>query len=211
MPRFDFDKVKNFQLAVDKALADLEILNPVFVARNAMVDYDHESKTYAVPVLGQVYRADLLSKCLHHPDIGNEHVRGSMTVLLLHYLIHARPKMLMNRLISYRELPDGMVFYNAFRNLAIAPIAHTFGEDLEAFGKSASRIAGQKVDHGGIAYQFMMFPRLPVTYILWGGDDEIPAAANVLFDHSAKEQLPTEDLAEVGEVITHHLVHRRIS
>ena len=207
MPRFDFDKVKNFQSAVDKALIDLEILDPVIVAQNAMVDHDHESKIYSVPVLGQVYRVNLLSKCLHHPAIGNDHVRGSMTVLLLHYLIHARPKMLMNRFISYRELPDGMVFYNAFKNLAIDPIAHTFGEDLDAFGESASRIAGRKVDHGEMAYQFMMFPRVPVTYILWGGDDEIPAAANILFDHSAQEQLPTEDLAEVGEVITHHLVH----
>jgi hypothetical protein len=100
-----------------------------------------------------------------------------------------------------------MVFYNAFRSIAINHIAETFGEDLEAFSTQAAKLGGRNVQHGEIAFEFKIFPRVPVTYILWGGDDEIPASANILFDESASEQLHTEDLAEVGEVITHHLIH----
>jgi hypothetical protein len=130
-----------------------------------------------------------------------------MTVLVLHYLINSKSITLRNKLISYRELPNGIVFYNAFRSIAIDPIAKVFGEDLNAFEARSRALSGRKVNHGEAAFEFKIFPRLPITYILWGGDEEIPASANILFDASASEHLHTEDLAEVGEVITHHLIH----
>jgi hypothetical protein len=137
----------------------------------------------------------------------DEHIRGALTVLVLHYLVTSKAKTLRNKLITYRELPDGMVFYNAFRSIAIEPIAQEFGEDLDRFETHADALGGRKVKLGEIAFEFKIFPRVPVTYLLWGGDEEIPASANILFDESASEQLHTEDLAEVGEVITHHLIH----
>ncbi len=201
-------KLKNFQTAIEKATEELLKLDPEQVALNARVEYDPESDSYIVPVLGKGYRLERGARNIHHPPHEDDHILGSMTVLLLHYLIGAKPKMLRNKLISYRELPNGMVFYNAFKNLAIDPIAHNFGNDIKGFEERGLKLGGQRANYGEISFEFSIFPRVPVTYILWTGDDEIPASANILFDLSALEHLHTEDLAEVGEVITHQLVHR---
>ena len=177
------------------------------VGENAMAQFDPESNLYTVPVLDREYIIELTGKNIQHPKTMNEHIHGAMTVLVLHYLITSKPTTLRNKLISYRELPNGMVFYSAFRSIAINPIAQEFGNNLNRFEERANVLGGRKVKLGELAFEFKIFPRVPVTYVLWGGDEEIPASANILFDESAQEQLHTEDLAEVGEVITHQLIH----
>ena len=207
MPIFEFNKPETFQPAIDKAWAELIELKPSQVVENALVEFDESTNVYTIIVLGKKYKIDLNTKKIIHPDIFNEHIHGALTVLVLHYLINSQPYSLRNKLISYRELPGGMVFYNAFRSIAINPIAQTFGEDLGAFETKAQALAGQRVEHGESAFEFKIFPRVLVTYILWAGDEEVPASANILFDESAQKHLHTEDLAEVGEVITHQLIH----
>lgn len=207
MPIFEFNKPETFQPAIDKAWEDLLALKPEQIIENANVTFEETSKIFTVPVLGKDYRVDLIVRKIMHPGgEADEHISGAITVLVLHYLINAKQTTLKNKLISYRELPNGMVFYNAFRSIAIEPVAQKFGNDLEAFAKHSETIGGIKVNHGEIAFEFKIFPRVPVIYILWAGDEEIPASANILFDASAPEHLHTEDLAEVGEVITHYLV-----
>ncbi len=206
MAIFEFNKPETFQPAIDKGWYELLQLDPEKVQEHANVEFDPAARTYTIPVLGKEYKAVLDHKTIHHPDRTDEHIRGALTVLVLHYLINSKQMSLRNKLISYRELPNGMVFYNAFRNIAINPVAQKFGSDLEGFEKRALELGGHKTTLGELSFEFKIFPRVPVTYILWAGDDEIPAAANILFDISAQEHMHTEDLAEVGEVITHHLV-----
>lgn len=201
------DDLKSFNAAICVGLDELSNLDPAVTAENAMVKYDKEEGTYHVMVLGEKFTLDPVKRLLYYPYKMSGHVMGSMAVLILHYLVNARPGQFRNRLISYRELPNGMVFYGAFRNIAIEPIANTFGDDLEKFEKYSIALSGRKVAHGEVGYEFLFFPRVAVTYVMWSGDEEIPASANILFDASASEQLHTEDLAEIGEVITHLLVH----
>ncbi|MCL6560367.1 MAG: DUF3786 domain-containing protein, partial [Firmicutes bacterium] len=42
------------------------------------------------------------------------------------------------------------------------------------------------------------FPLVPVTYVLWLGDDEFPASGTVLFDSTASTHLATEDYAFIA-------------
>jgi len=208
MPIFEFNKPETFQPAIDKAWEDLSKIDPSIVMESANVELDENTGKFTIPVLGKEYVVILETKSIQPPgEEPDEHIFGAMTVLLLHYLINAKSRTLRNKLISYRELPDGNVFYNAFRSIAIEPIAQEFGEDLDRFAARAASLEGKKVSLGEIAFEFKIFPRVPVTYILWGGDEEIAASANILFDESASEHLHTEDLAEVGEVITHQLIH----
>lgn len=206
MAIFEFNKPETFQPAIDKAWEELLKLDPNKVTENAKASFDPEQRIYSFPVLGNLYKISLETKHINHPEQIDEHIRGAMTVLVLHYLINSKPAPLSNKLISYRELPDGMVFYNAFRSIAIEPIAQKYGYDLAAFEKRALEMGGRKVKHGESAFEFLFFPRVPVTYILWLGDDEIPGSANILFDSNVSEHLHTEDMAEIGEVITHYLV-----
>ena len=201
------DELKSFNAAICVGLENLSSLDPSIVAENAMAEYNKDHGTFSVSVLGKKFTLDPQKRILYYPYEMDDHVMGSMAVLILHYLANSRPGPFRNRLISYRELPNGMVFYGAFRNIAIEPIAQTFGDDISAFEKRAVALGGRKVDHGEMGFEFQFFPRLAVTIVMWAGDDEIPGSANILYDASAPDQMHTEDLAEIGEVITHLLVH----
>ena len=115
MAIFEFNKPETFQPAIDKAWDDLVVVNPEEVVVKATVQFEFEKKIYKVPVLGQEYIVELENNRIQHPEGMDEHIRGALTVLVLHYLVSSKAKTLRNKLISYRELPNGMVFYNAFR------------------------------------------------------------------------------------------------
>ena len=54
----------------------------------------------------------------------------------------------------------------------------------------------------------MTLKGVPLTVIFWGAE-EYPASANILYDHSASNYLPTEDLAVLGEITTSRLIEAK--
>ena len=56
------------------------------------------------------------------------------------------------------------------------------------------------------AFVFWLFPRLPILLQLWEGDDEFPPEVRLLYDTSASNYLPTEDLAVIARYFSARLV-----
>lgn len=116
-------------------------------------------------------------------------------ILILHYLTNAGGSPILNRSISFKELPGGSIYIEPFTNRCIRPLIQIFGNDLASFQKSAEKLGGLKGKHGDLSYCFYPLPRIPVTLVLWAADEEFPANANILFDESAADYLHTEDYA----------------
>ena len=53
---------------------------------------------------------------------------------------------------------------------------------------------------------FGLCPRVPVTLVVWAGDDEFEPTAKILFDHSIPHYLTTEDIAWVSGMIVYRLM-----
>lgn len=117
------------------------------------------------------------------------------TILVLHYLVHAGGNPLVNRQISFKELPGGSIYIEPFTNRCIRPLIYHFGNNLEQFDRASNKCGGSKEKFGDISYCFQVLPNVSVTLVLWEGDDEFPANANILFDETAGDYLPTEDYA----------------
>lgn len=49
---------------------------------------------------------------------------------------------------------------------------------------------GKKLGQGDLAFQVWPLPRVPVTLMLWQGDEEVPDGGTLLFDRSATHYLP---------------------
>ncbi|MDQ7794841.1 MAG: DUF3786 domain-containing protein [bacterium] len=124
---------------------------------------------------------------------------GEVTrLLVLHYLITTRGAEPRGRWISFREVPGGDVYLPAFNRRSVAWLVRRFGEDPAGLVEAGVRLGGQPAGIGDAAITLHAFPLVPVTLVLWRGDDEIPTAGNVLFDETAPLHLPTEDLAVVA-------------
>lgn len=120
-------------------------------------------------------------------------------IIILHYLIAAKEIPLSGKLIDFRDVPSGNMYYSVFEARVCQPFLKFFGKNPSLFIKAAEAVQGEKVDFGDIAFKFAALPRIPINFILYKGDEEFPPACKVLFDSSIFDYLPTEDIAIVCE------------
>lgn len=127
-----------------------------------------------------------------------------LATLLTHYST-AQPAPSSGNLVKFKDLPGGYAYEHAFDKRAIKPIAEFFGENPQRITKASELLGGTQLNHGDVSFQITALKGIPLTYILWKAE-EFPASANILYDQSASNYLPTEDLAVLGEITTGRLI-----
>jgi hypothetical protein len=132
-------------------------------------------------------------------------------LLILHYLERARGTKLTHKVIAYQELKEGSVYFPSFLQRTVNPLVEHFGQQPAKLISSASALGGVKVDFGDAAVVIPAFSRVPLTYIVWKGDDEFQSNATVLFDSAICDYLSTEDVIVLCQTVTWKLVRSSCS
>jgi hypothetical protein len=127
-------------------------------------------------------------------------------ILILHYLTLAKGVPIANKLIAFKELPEGANYFPTFAKRSIEPLIKYFGQQLHRLIDAAERLGGRKVDYGDAAVTINAFSRVPVTLVLWQGDEEFPPRGNILFDATVSDYLSTYDITVLCENIIWKLV-----
>lgn len=194
----------NLDVTYDYAINKLARKEPSEIARNSEVNYDEATKTFIVPYLGDQYIVSYPDGTVSLKDKASE-VDIKVKILILHYLITANGAPVQNRWISFKELPDGAIYIDPFTRRTINPMVKTFADKQDLFFELAQTMGARKETLGDTSLTINVFPRIPITYILYGGDEEFPASGNVLFDGSASNYLPTEDYAIAASLVVYKL------
>lgn len=129
-----------------------------------------------------------------------------LAVLALHYVAGCGSASPSGHLITFRELPGGGLYYSAFRSRSIDPLASAFCSEPGLLLKAGTALCGSPSGISSASIRLSVFPKLPVTVVVWQGDDEVPGGANILFDDLAPSILPTEDVAVVGSIVCSRLL-----
>ena len=127
-------------------------------------------------------------------------------ILILHYLTFAKGTPLSGKMLSYKQLPGIASYYSVFYQLGLKPILNRFGKNPELLIDAAQNLGGHRVDYGDVAVTINAFPRVPVTYVLWRGDEEFPPQGNMMFDSTVSDYIPLEDLRDLCHTIARKLV-----
>ena len=129
--------------------------------------------------------------------------------VLLAYLATADGAMPSGRYISYRDLPDGMFYAQAFRGYAELRLVRELERrgGIDAFRRGAERIGGAPLDVGSAGYSFQVLPRIRLAAVYWLGDEDFPSQASILFEDTATHYMSTDGLAVLGS----HLVNVIVS
>ena len=194
-----------YKLACEK-LIKIDDIEQQCCKSGAQYQVIDSKKTIIIQYLNQSYVITL-------PDIEISLV-GSATgvpvrdrVLILHYLISAKGTPVADKLITFRELPEGKVYHPTFAKRTSQPILNYFGKEPHLLVDAGKKLGGYKVDYGNTAVTINAFSRVPIIIILWLGDDEFAPRGNVLFDASISDYLSTEDITVLCETITWRLIH----
>jgi hypothetical protein len=172
---------------------------------NAQYVVIDSQKLVIVEYLGQSYQITL-------PNIeislvgGGAEVPMKDKILILHYLILAKGIPPADKLIAFKELPEGANYFPTFSKRSIEPLAEHFGREPHRLIEVAEGLNAAKAEHGDVSVTINGFSRVPITIVLWRGDEEFPPRSNILFDASISGYLSTYDITMLCETITWKLV-----
>jgi hypothetical protein len=125
--------------------------------------------------------------------------------MLLYHLRRSDGAPPAGRWVSFRELPGGEFYHQAYTGYTGRRLAEAFGTQPDRFDAAADfgvRLAGPSSHSWG----FAPLPRVALAACLWPGDEEMPAQASVLFDEHAGHHLPIDGLALLGAGLTGRLL-----
>lgn len=128
-------------------------------------------------------------------------------VLILHYLTSAKGTPLTNKFITYKELPGGNTYFPTFAKRTTKPILKNFSQNPSLLIPAAANLGGFKADYGDVAVTINAFSRVPITIVLWQGDDELAPEGNMIFDSTISDYLSAEDITILCETITWKLIN----
>lgn len=111
--------------------------------------------------------------------------------------------------ITFRDLPGGTFYHQAFTGYSGNRLAQHFGNNLEAF-KRGAEVAGGLIlpGLGEMAYEFQILPCIWLAVVYWLGDpvDDFPSQANVLFDRSSSQYMALDGLAILGSQLVSQII-----
>ncbi len=204
MARID-DYIESFRLASE----ELKSANLPQLARLAGVDMvlpEAGMNVITVPFFGARYHLLVGDKVEVRREGDDGDVSLPEKILLCHYLLHASGEPTTGELITFRQIPDGHFYFDAFQRRARDPFLATFGRHPELFRRCAQTLAGQQVAAGDVGMAFQVLPRIVIRLVLWEGDDEFPPEATILFDANIKSALAAEDIAVVSGMLVYRLM-----
>ncbi|RJO62201.1 MAG: DUF3786 domain-containing protein [Dehalococcoidia bacterium] len=200
---FDEAYQQAYQLA-SRRLKDTADLHALCRRSDATLAEEAGEKIISLDYLGRSCRVIL-------PDVEASVTNGEPLsprdkLIILHYLNTADGSPLTDRLITFKELPEGAVYYPTYVKRTIKPLLDKFADRPEALMVAAGDIGGIKAETGDFSFRLNPLPRVPLTFTLWLGDEELPPEGNILFDSSITGYLPTEDITVLCEILAWKLV-----
>jgi hypothetical protein len=190
-----------YQLACEQlaAVADIEQQ-----CRKSGARYLPAEKSIIIDHLNRFFRISL-TQCEVFSINNDEPVPSRDKTLILHYFTGASGKPLSGKLITYKEMEEGLNNTD-FHKRAIEPIVDKFKDEPGQLLEAAATLGGHKSGYGDVSVTIDAFPYVPLTVVLWRGDKESPPNGNIMFDSTIADYLPTEDILILCEVIAGKLV-----
>jgi hypothetical protein len=172
---------------------DLEKKDMAALCENALATA-FSCEDVVLPILGREILVDRKNHSLRHKNQGEwEPVpHPLLELLVLVYLLHVGPQLLSRELVSARELKTAH-FFQGPHELNVGGVLERFGRDLKGFRRAAESLGGEVQNlAAGAAYKIPAFPKVPLYYLLWEGDDEFEPRLSVLFDRSIESHLSAD-------------------
>jgi hypothetical protein len=200
-------RIDDYKTARAMAAAELTQRNPKGVASRSRGVYFFEEgrEGLIVPYFGQPRRV-IWPEVTVTPVEGGGELPLTEQILILHYLQTTSGEEPEGVNIDFKQVPQGGFYWSAFVSRAQKPLLMTFGNDLDFYLQVAMALGGTTESVGDAAARFLAFPLVPITHVLWRGDEEFDPEASILFDSTIPGHLPTEDIAALAGASVYRLM-----
>lgn len=193
----ELPKQDNYEQALKIALEVFSRKDPGRLAEKARGRY--ENRCVIVPHLDREIVLDVDTHRFTIRDTGEE-APIWLAILTLHYLNNSDGRQPTGNLKHFREFKDGLFYEPAFNRRTKEILIGVFGDNPELMIEAGKKLKGKILTSGDASVELGYFPCLPITCILWRGDEDFPPEAAVLFDETAHIYFSAEDMAVAGQM-----------
>ncbi len=166
------------------------------VCERTEVLYSHDQKGYVLPFLNQQYiiipKERMILKISREAGSIGEELSPHFYLISLFYLTESKKLEPSRHWISEKDLRGGETFFRGPHAIQVAELIAKYGRDPEAFVRAGKRFGGVEMLYGDRSFGLDAFPRIPLVYVLWRGDQEFSPQINVLFDQTIQEHFPLD-------------------
>jgi hypothetical protein len=200
-------KIDDYNQALDIAKKELSARNPLHLCRlSGALCVEEGGST--------IIRLRFLNRTItiRWPDLlfyqdSHEKIPVKEKILILHYLNGSQRGDLTGELIAYQDMPSARFYLDAFNRRVKYPMIETFGDQPDQLPLLAKELFGADASSvGDISVVIEAFPKIPVTLVIWKGDEEFSSDGTILFDSSIKDILSAEDISELTSRIVYRLI-----
>ncbi len=121
-------------------------------------------------------------------------------IIILHYLNTASGTPFVGEKIAYGDIPACMHYGPVFEKRVLKPLIRAFGYDKYSFQEAGKLMGAREEKFGDASFTLFALPKVPLTFVLWEGDEEFPPRAKALFDPSVTGYLPLEDIVVIAKL-----------
>lgn len=188
----------NYRGAITRALEVFKSAEPQDMVIGSGASFDHEKSNFYLKYCnkpievcypsGEAYWLEKKKRCI---DISDRY-------LILLYLSESSGLPLRNHWLTFLELPCGQHHYVPFLKEGVNPLIEAFGRNPQEAWKIAQTYGGIRTSMGSVGFIIPVFPKLPLGFVFWEGDDEFLPKANILFDEISPNYLDTASLYMLG-------------
>jgi len=194
---------ENYEDALKLGLESFGRKDPGRVASYAGVSY--EDRKVIIPHLDKHIVLDTTAGTFTIQEKGEEAAIW-LAILAIHYLNNAPGRQPSGKLKHFREFKEGHFYEPAFNRSAKEVLIKFFGANPAGMVSAGEKLGGKILRDADASVELAYFPYLPITCLVWKGDDEFPPEATVLFDQTAELFFSAEDMAVAGEMAVLELV-----
>ncbi|MHC4214765.1 MAG: DUF3786 domain-containing protein [Planctomycetota bacterium] len=173
-------------------------------ARRGGCQWDEDSGCLGIVFLNKHYTVDTAKQKIFLEDGSGASFGDELCILA--YLINAKDIPLANKLTPGQKLVGGQFFFRGHHSLPTEKLTIAFGDDAKRLLNAAETLNASACDFGDASLQVQVLPRLPLTVMIWGGDEEFEARSSILFDETAASQMPLDALLMAVELTVKLLI-----
>ncbi len=181
----------------------LKTLSPEFILSNPGVIFDETQKVFKVNLLGDIHTVSYPSG---EVDEGDTNMKYALKTLILRYLITGKNIESTGKMINYRDVQDGNLYYQNFYGRCLLRLAKTFKNKFDMLATAMEKLGAEHLDLGDLSYRVKFLPNIDLEVIMYAQDEEFPASAQILFSDNVPFYFTAEDLAFVGDALNDKLV-----
>ncbi len=186
---------------IEKAWETLKGLDPKDVEQRASVSYNDGA--YVLRSLGMEFSISPEGRTIDNLSPEGETLVKKLGYFFNHsalwYLVLAKDIALTGRHLRPDSLKGGEVFFRGTHVLPLDGLAGKYGNDRDGFIERARILGGTPLSgFGDAAVELLPLPRVPVTLILWLGDEEFPPRVDLLLDSSCEMHVPLDIIWSVA-------------